>query len=71
MYFNALCANTDDHLKNHALLYDRAGKMWRLSSAYDLTPNPLPKNKQYHALNFVDFHSLPNLNELKALKNKI
>ena len=69
MYFNALCANTDDHLKNHALLYDRAGKMWHLSPAYDLTPNPLPKNKQYHALNFVDFRSLPNLNELKALKN--
>ncbi len=43
--------------------------MWRLSPAYDLTPNPLPKNKQYHALNFVDFHSLPNLNELKGLKN--
>lgn len=69
MYFNALCANTDDHLKNHALLYDRTSKAWRLSPAYDLTPNPLPKNKQYHALNFVDFHSLPNLNELKALKN--
>jgi serine/threonine-protein kinase HipA len=36
--FSVLTANTDDHLRNHAFLRDRAG--WRLSPAYDLNPNP-------------------------------
>ncbi|HLQ91705.1 MAG TPA: HipA domain-containing protein [Xanthobacteraceae bacterium] len=35
MVFNVLCGNRDDHLKNHALLYD--GR-WRLSPAFDIVP---------------------------------
>lgn len=38
MVFNVLIRNTDDHLRNHALLYDRASKAWKLSPAYDLNP---------------------------------
>ena len=35
--FSVLISNTDDHLRNHAFLYDGdAG--WRLSPAYDLNP---------------------------------
>jgi serine/threonine-protein kinase HipA len=34
MLFNVLCGNRDDHLKNHALLYDADG--WRLSPAFDV-----------------------------------
>ncbi|MDR1911254.1 MAG: type II toxin-antitoxin system HipA family toxin, partial [Helicobacteraceae bacterium] len=37
MAFNALISNADDHPRNHAFIAD--GK-WRLSPAYDLTPNP-------------------------------
>lgn len=39
MAFNALISNTDDHLRNHALI--AAASEWKLSPAYDLTPNPL------------------------------
>lgn len=39
MVFNILVSNLDDHLRNHALLYeDQRG--WRLSPAYDLNPVP-------------------------------
>jgi serine/threonine-protein kinase HipA len=39
--FNVLISNTDDHLRNHGLLYAGSGG-WRLSPAYDL--NPIPAN---------------------------
>jgi serine/threonine-protein kinase HipA len=38
MVFNVLCGNRDDHLKNHALVYDISG--WRLSPAFDVVPQP-------------------------------
>jgi serine/threonine-protein kinase HipA len=34
-----LISNTDDHLRNHALLHDR-NETWSLSPAFDLNPNP-------------------------------
>jgi serine/threonine-protein kinase HipA len=37
--FNIMIANTDDHLRNHAFLYDGPNG-WRLSPAYDLNPVP-------------------------------
>ena len=37
--FSVLVSNTDDHLRNHGFLYDRAGG-WRLSPAYDMNPVP-------------------------------
>ncbi|HEX7072469.1 MAG TPA: HipA domain-containing protein [Hyphomicrobiaceae bacterium] len=39
MCFNAAISNLDDHPRNHALL--AKGRAWRLSPAYDLTPNPV------------------------------
>lgn len=36
--FNALTSNDDDHPRNHAVV--AAGDNWRLTPAYDLTPNP-------------------------------
>lgn len=39
MVFNVMISNTDDHLRNHAFLYE-SGKGWRLSPAYDLNPTP-------------------------------
>jgi serine/threonine-protein kinase HipA len=38
MVFNALISNTDDHPRNHAMIAQKDG--WRLSPAYDLTPEP-------------------------------
>ena len=39
MVFNVLISNTDDHLRNHAFLYE-GQHGWRLSPAYDLNPVP-------------------------------
>jgi len=38
--FTILISNTDDHLRNHAFLYDHHKKGWRLSPVYDINPTP-------------------------------
>jgi len=38
--FTILISNTDDHLRNHAFLYE-GQKGWRLSPTYDLNPVPI------------------------------
>jgi serine/threonine-protein kinase HipA len=38
--FNILISNDDDHLRNHAFVWDPAGKAWRLSPLYDVVPRP-------------------------------
>ncbi len=40
MVFNILISNTDDHLRNHAFLFEQPSG-WRLSPAYDLNPIPI------------------------------
>ena len=37
-WFNILVGNDDDHLRNHAFLFD--GRGWRLSPLYDVVPRP-------------------------------
>jgi serine/threonine-protein kinase HipA len=41
--FNILISNTDDHLRNHAFLYE-VGKGWKLSPVYDINPDSCGKN---------------------------
>ncbi len=54
LVFNVLISNTDDHLRNHALL--RAERGWLLSPAYDMNPCPRYLSNGLHvlALNEVD-----------------
>ncbi len=40
MVFNVLVSNNDDHLRNHAFLFDAKGGGWRLSPLYDVVPKP-------------------------------
>ena len=40
MVFNILVTNDDDHLRNHAFVWDGANKGWRLSDLYDVVPKP-------------------------------
>ena len=68
MVFNGLFGNTDDHLRNHGVLYD--GKSWNLSPTFDITPTPIIYSKQNHALNFVDFQSLPSVKLFYEIKSK-
>lgn len=56
MVFNIIFANHDDHLKNHAFLYNDEQDTWGLAPAYDLTYslNPL--------LNFTKFSRALSIN---------
>jgi serine/threonine-protein kinase HipA len=40
MVFNILVTNDDDHLRNHAFVWDGAHHGWRLSDLYDVVPKP-------------------------------
>lgn len=68
MVFNGLFGNTDDHLRNHAILYHRETKEWKLSPAFDVNPNPIAYQKQRHALNFIDSNNLPSIELFSNLK---
>jgi serine/threonine-protein kinase HipA len=59
MTFNALFANTDDHLRNHAFVKMADG--WHLSPAYDLNPTPINYSKQNHSISFDGMTILPSL----------
>jgi len=48
MVFSILVSNTDDHLRNHGFLREKAG--WRLAPAYDLNPVPADVKPRVHAL---------------------
>lgn len=63
MVFNILLGNTDDHLKNFAMLHDENG--WFLSPAFDLLPN-IGGNTE-HALRFHYYEYLPQGKEILSL----
>jgi serine/threonine-protein kinase HipA len=48
LIFNVLISNTDDHLRNHALLRGENG--WLLSPAYDMNPCPRDLSNGLHVL---------------------
>lgn len=47
MVFNILVTNDDDHLRNHAFLWDAQEKGWKLSPLYDVMPRPLLASERY------------------------
>ena len=53
--FTIMISNTDDHLRNHAFIYERY-KGWRLSPVYDLNPTPIEIKPQIltTAIDFYD-----------------
>ncbi|MGM7317920.1 MULTISPECIES: type II toxin-antitoxin system HipA family toxin [Idiomarina] len=52
MAFNVFIGNTDDHGRNHALLWDLNFGGWKLSPAYDVLPI---NNGQQHALGIGEY----------------
>lgn len=46
MVFNAVVGNDDDHPRNHAVIFDKEAKCWRLSPAFDVVPNPDEKPRR-------------------------
>ena len=62
--FSILISNTDDHLRNHALLHVHA-ESWRLSPAFDLNPNPDPGPK--HLSTAIGADTRADLRDLLAV----
>lgn len=63
MVYNAFLGNTDDHLKNFAMLRDQVG--WRLTPAFDLVPD-VPHRGE-HVLHFGPAGHRPTADSLAAL----
>ncbi len=57
MIFNLVFCNHDDHLKNHAFVYDEKQSAWHLSPAYDITYSLNPE------LNFTQISRALSINE--------
>jgi serine/threonine-protein kinase HipA len=47
MVFNILVSNDDDHLRNHAFVWDAKLHGWRLSPLYDVLPKPQVAHERY------------------------
>ncbi len=61
--FNAMISNTDDHLKNFAMMHSEKG--WHLTPAYDLLPDT--GNNREHVLHFGAVGTKPSLDALQLL----
>ncbi|GAA4024678.1 HipA domain-containing protein [Actimicrobium antarcticum] len=48
MVFNAVCGNDDDHVRNHAIVYNAEGRCWRLAPAFDVVPDPVETPVRLH-----------------------
>jgi serine/threonine-protein kinase HipA len=67
MCFNALIGNTDDHIKNFAMLHGEKG--WQLTPAFDLLPN-VGENPE-HALQFLHTNYPPSIESLVEMGTKL
>ncbi len=47
MVFNILVGNDDDHLRNHAFVWDESARGWMLSPLYDVLPKPQMGHERY------------------------
>jgi serine/threonine-protein kinase HipA len=61
--FNALIGNTDDHLKNFAMMRSEQG--WHLTQAFDLLPD-INSNRE-HVLHFGAAGNTPSIDDLAPL----
>ncbi|MCR4942403.1 MAG: type II toxin-antitoxin system HipA family toxin [Campylobacter sp.] len=68
MLFNGFFGNSDDHLKNHGVLYDEKNQIWNLSPAFDITPELISYEKQSHALNFIDLQNKASIKLFDEIK---
>lgn len=64
--FNILVSNDDDHLRNHAFVWDAAGKGWRLSPLYDVVPRPQVATERFLHLSVGPQGRLATLDNLLA-----
>lgn len=80
MIYNIFVTNDDDHLRNHAFLWDPRLKGWRLSPLYDVMPRPSvasertlflgvgPQGRSANLDNAIGWREKFGLNEAAALE---
>ncbi|MBW4787046.1 type II toxin-antitoxin system HipA family toxin [Alcaligenes faecalis subsp. faecalis] len=61
---NIFANNNDDHLRNHAFIYDVVGKGWRLSPLYDVLPMNTVASERYLHLELGEQGRLATLDNL-------
>ena len=61
MVLNVIVNNNDDHLRNHAFIYDMALRGWRLSPLYDVLPMNVVASERYLHLSVGEHGRLATL----------
>jgi len=70
MVFNILVSNDDDHLRNHAFVWDAPGKGWRLSPLYDVMPRASLASERYLHLGVGTKGRLADLDNAYSAKER-
>ncbi|GBU15587.1 hypothetical protein AwPolaro_09650 [Polaromonas sp.] len=70
MVFNILVSNDDDHLRNHAFLWDIDARGWRLSPLYDVMPRASVASERFLHLGVGPKGRLADLDNAYAAKER-
>ena len=70
MIFNIFVSNDDDHLRNHAFLWNHALKGWSLSPLYDVTPHAVIAKERYQHLGVGPLGKLATIDNAYGAKDR-
>ena len=70
MIFNIFVSNDDDHLRNHAFLWNQEHKGWSLSPLYDVMPHAVIASERYQHLGIGPQGKLATLDNAYAAKER-
>lgn len=70
MIFNLFVSNDDDHLRNHAFLWNQKLKGWSLSPLYDVMPHAVIASERYQHLGVGPQGKLATLDNAYATKER-
>jgi serine/threonine-protein kinase HipA len=70
MVFNIMVSNDDDHLRNHAFLWDAGLRGWRLSPLYDVMPRATLASARFLHLGIGPKGRLADLDNAYAAKER-
>lgn len=70
MIFNIFVSNDDDHLRNHAFLWNHELKGWGLSPLYDVMPHAVIASERYQHLGVGPHGKLATLDNAYAAKER-
>ncbi len=70
MIFNLFVSNDDDHLRNHAFLWNQELKGWSLSPLYDVMPHAVIASERYQRLGVGPQGKLATLDNAYSAKER-